>query len=420
VLTAAAALAAALAAGEGLARIDALFPGAVYSASAMRAHLERLVAAADYGDLLQFAPSPNAGDPSDHRPIPDPWSGWTSPAHVERFAAASAWFGGSEHATSFDVLVLGGSFAAQFGNRLADAHLPALLPAGSAVDRPVRLWNLAHAAQKQPSHLHRLTTALAAGWQPDLVLLVDGFNEVAIGAQNAEAGIAVQQPSVAFWESLARAGDIDGGALDRLVEIRAAQIALAKRARAGLDAGLWRSALASRVWLARLASPKARLAAAREHHRDWLALDRGRVAVRGPRVEPVADPAAPAGVREAVRAWREAARQTRWICDGHGVPLVHVVQPALDDEGAKLTAPEERRFVTGEGIWPRAIQSGYPLLRTAIAELASEGVLVHDATRIYAQVAEPLFVDACHLNERGYDLLTAAVATWAQAAHGGY
>lgn len=405
---------------EGVARIDALFPGKPYDASAMRGFLADRAASTDYGDQSTFAVVSPSGDPHAYRPVPDPWSGWTSPAHIELVGRGTRWFRNGRDAETFDVLLLGGSFAAQFGNLNAQrlrawiGDLPEVAP------RRVEIWNLSVAAQKQPSHLHRLTGLLALGWKPDLVVCIDGYNELALSAENAAAGVDPVQPSAAFWGAMARAGDVDSRVLDLLVVMRAAQVRTAARARSGLRFGVWHSALLSRAWSAWMAGPQAEFGAARAQYTAWLGTDDAQIAVRGPAPIPAgADRpagAAPPGVAEGVAAWAGASRDLQAICAARRIPLVHALQPGLDDEGSKPASPEELRTNVLTATWRESIRAGYPVLRGTRDALEREGVVVRDGSRLFAERPETLYVDGCHLNDRGYELYGLAVAEWIRSA----
>jgi len=402
-------------------RIDTLFPGQAYAASSMRGFLESRAAAANYGDLANFTASTPNGEPRAFRPVPDPWSGWTSPAQLRLVERGTHWFRSGEHADTYDVVLLGGSFAAQFGN-LNHERLPAWLADHPAVgSRRVQIWNLAVAAQKQPSHLNRLNGLLGLGWKPDLVLCIDGYNELAISAENVAFGADPVQPAVAHWGAMARAGDIDTAALDRLVDMRMAQSRVASRARLGLSLDVWRSALLSRAWSAWMAGPQATHSAARARYGAGLGSGEGSIAVRGP--APLAADAArdaegaTPGVAEGVAAWAEAVRSMRAICAVRGLTLVHAIQPGLDDVGSKPASDEETRTNALTPAWRASIRSGYPLLRASRDALEREGVHVHDGSRLFADRTETLYTDGCHLNDRGYEIYGLEVVGWIRRAH---
>src|SRR5690606_30828242 len=105
------------------------------------------------------------------------------------------------------------------------------------------------------------------------------------------------------------------------------------------------------------------------------------------------------------------------ICADRDIPYIHVLQPTLHDAGSKpLTAGE---VATGAAVrhWREGTRAGYPLLRAAGEELAARGVHFYDASRIFADVEETLYYDACHFNERGSSLLVDALTADLRREH---
>ncbi len=393
--------------GESICRIDALFPGDGYDSDRMRGFLLEHSRSSNFGDQLAYVPRDDGVDLRQHRNVLDPWSGWTTPWLLEQTAMGRDIFRARPNRKAFDVLLLGGSFAAQFGNE-SNARLRTRIAEHLGVEGPpVLLWNFAVAAQKQPSQLHRLTALLAEGWQPDLVLCVDGYNELALSAENAASGADPVYPILGFWGPLARAGDADPQYLDLLLDVRGAQHRTAGRADLGLRFGLWRSAFTSRLLSGWISIADRELRAARERSSAWKDDATRKDTVLGPIPHRGAGALAaldPPGMYEGAEAWIESARNLRAICDRRGVPLVHIVQPGLDDAGSKPATEEELRTNRMAGPWLRAIQNGYPLLRERIERLAREGIVVVDGTRVFEGNTETLYTDGCHLNPRGYEL----------------
>jgi lysophospholipase L1-like esterase len=171
-----------------------------------------------------------------------------------------------------------------------------------------------------------------------------------------------------------------------------------------------------------MAGPQADFRSARARYTAWLGTDEAQIAVRGPApidVEAAPDRpagAAPPGVAEGVAAWADAARNLRAICAWRRIPLVHALQPGLDDVGSKPASPEEMRTNALSSPWRESIRTGYPLLRASRDALEREGVPVRDGSRLFAERTETLYVDGCHLNDRGYEIYGLEVAGWIQSA----
>ena len=53
---------------------------------------------------------------------------------------------------------------------------------------------------------------------------------------------------------------------------------------------------------------------------------------------------------------------------------------------------------------------GYPMLRAMGRTLRNRGIAFLDCTRVFENVPETLYLDACHFNEKGNLLLAEAIA----------
>jgi hypothetical protein len=386
-------------------RIDAFFPLAHFDSALAKKHFElRREAGADQTLALYSAPDPG-GEQSSVRPRPHPYFGWTSEREVRVAEEQGRWFETRESAGTFDVFVLGGSVAAEFGNRAGPALQHGLAQLPALAGRAPRVWNNAYGGYKAPQTGNLLAWLFALGQAPDAVVLIDGFNEVAVGMTNAHSGMHPQMPSFEFWGGLAHGKAVDARSLDLLVEVQTAQRAEQAIARTAVGWGFHHSALLTRITLSRLAVKRRAFNDALGRYLEAMRPPAGDVAVRGPEFD-----AAPESVAAAaVRGWTENARLVEALCKAHGVAFVHVLQPTLYDAGSKPMTSDEQRAVDGPSNWKEGVRHGYPRLREAGALLRGAGASCVDLTRMFETTSEPMYVDMCHLNEAGYARLAKAV-----------
>lgn len=386
-------------------RIDALFPGQKYTSAGARLRFSVRAEAAEHELEAYAAPEPKAGAGTLNAFL-HPFLGWSDTRSFETLAEETNWYSKPKSDQTFDVLVLGGSVAADFGNR-ERRKLIELLQADSRLSaRHVRVWNEGHAGYKEPQPLHALEWMIAMGHRPDAVVLIDGFNEVAIACSNVDAQVHPLYPYAENWGVLVRGKGIDVQGLDFLLAMRAAQSREQALARRALDRGYAHSALLTRLTLSRMAHQRRAFEAARDAYLAYLVAHTEDPAVRGPPYEGDARQA----LDVAVRCWTESARALHDLCARRGLVEVHVLQPALEDAGAKQLTTKELHNTTGGGTWTTAVRTGYPLLRQAGAALAAEGLPFDDATRLFEHESESVYVDMCHLNERGNDMMAGFVA----------
>lgn len=333
------------------------------------------------------------GKPEPEQRVSHPYFGWAGSRIEERITRYAESFR-EDDAGRLDVLILGGSVAALFV-RAASEDLIELLQADERYrEREVRILNLASGSLKQPQHEIRLAVALDRGWRPELVLLIDGFNELVYPVQNAQFGVEPTFPAFTMWGPV-----IGGDVLDAETVGAIYAREHAGRGAARLHARFERYGLAFSALLSELAWERMRRLRS-EHVAATERLVAARAARAGLPGARGLEPGDAELLAVGVEAWREGSRSIAALCAARGVAFVHVLQPVRDDVGAKPLTAEERADVAPDN-WIEAVRAGYPLLRAAGAELASAGVRFVDASRLFEHEPETMFTDRCHLNLRG-------------------
>ena len=273
--------------------------------------------------------------------------------------------------------------------------------------RGKRVWIECYAlgGYKQPQSLLALDYALARGERFDLVLTLDGFNEVALpSGENLRMGVNPFYPR--SWNVLA--STVLGPRVLRL----SGEIAYLEGRRsswAGLcDGALAWSSLCHVLWQAEDRRLGRRVS---ELDRQLLAAKTRRsFALDGP-----AFPYKPQGrrtYRELVAMWSRSAELMAGVCRARGIPYFHFLQPNQYVPGSKPMGEAERKvaFDPNHPYRP-AVERGYPLLTEAGKGLAASGVRFHDLTRIFATREEPLYFDGCcHVNMRGSQIMASEIA----------
>lgn len=304
------------------------------------------------------------------------------------------------------ILIVGGSVAATFAE-LGAPRLAELLRADPRLaGREPRFLDFARAAAKQPQQLTTVAYLASMGLAFDLVLAIDGFNEVAIGSYNHQRGTNPAYPWHDKWLALALGAGGDPLAHELEQRLRASRRELLQRSRAARESAFLGSALLGSLTLARLRALHAGMARDQE---AWLARSQEReipAHLLGPPFE--------GGGRDAleflVRHWRESSFSIHALCAARGVRYLHVLQPALHDQGSKPLRPEELEGAAAHPSWIEGVRAGYPLLREAGEELRARGLCFLDASGVFREVEERIYRDACHFGERGNELLAEAIA----------
>ena len=263
------------------------------------------------------------------------------------------------------------------------------------------LLELAFGGQRQPQQVMIAAHTLLLGGEFDLIINLDGVNEVAgSGGQNPQDGIF---PFFSGrWHRLAKPSAEEILLAGRLAALRREQSRLAA---AGTLAPLRRSALFGLGNRYRQERNAARIS---QRNHELAALKSPySLEKHGPRSRRAAEELRP----EVARFWYRSSLTLAQLAATAGADYYHFLQPNQYVPDSKPFSPEERESAYAPfGFYKPLIEQGYPLLREFNKDLTDAGVNYFDLTGIFADNRETLYIDACcHLNDRGYELLAAAM-----------
>lgn len=306
------------------------------------------------------------------------------------------------------IAITGGSVAMSFYYNGSRPLRKALMASGEFEGKTIRFVCLALQGFKQPQQLMALTYMLAQGQRFDMVINLDGFNEVVLPVvDNFSAGVSPIYPR--SWNLYAL--DRLGGETLTLI----ARQEIIRQERAGLRRLLsvpilkWSNAALAVVAL--LDERKARA----QNEVGW----RLRQALEGssprPEIQGPAYDAPLASANEAlarsVSIWQTCSIQMHWLCAANGVRYAHFLQPNQYVPDSKKFTEAERREAYREGPYRDAAMAGYPYLAASGEMLREAGVAFTDLTDVYVGVSERIYVDdCCHVNELGNRLLAQRIA----------
>ncbi len=311
---------------------------------------------------------------------------------------------------TFNVYVVGGSLALDF---YLDAHayladkLGSLPAAQGKVVKPICL---SLGGMKQPQQLLLLNYLFSIGAEPDLVIVLDGFNEVVLPMiENLPGGVNPYFPrkwqvygaSSVDMEFAAHVGDI--ASRREAVEDSLAAMAQSPARKSSLAVALWQRAHQGKV-LARTQSEQALQA---------LMQKRGEEPNRQLSGPDITAQGKEAQIRECAEVWYRCSMQTWALCQSKGVAYAHFLQPNQYVADSKpLSAWEKENAIGPPGyLWRIAATHGYPLLVGQGEALAAAGVPFVDLTDAYQDVTETIYKDnCCHINDEGNRILADRIA----------
>ena len=273
-------------------------------------------------------------------------------------------------------------------------------------DREIQIIRMAMSGYKQPQQLMQLNYLLALGAEFDVVVNVDGYNEMALAVcENYDSNVFVAYPRM--WH--ARMQDVVDPRVYslsyRLLQTRATRQQLATDR---LDSPLSWSSTLNLIWHfrnQRLENQLLELGTDLRRQKNTAGLGFGRL---GPSQLSSGEEGA---YRDAVEVWKNCSRQMHRLCRGNGIVYVHCLQPNQYFPGSKPMGETERLLAwIDRQKYGESIAKGYPLLISQGKSLRDEGIAFQDLTMLFSKIEDPIYADPfCHYNQHGNDLLAAAV-----------
>jgi hypothetical protein len=273
--------------------------------------------------------------------------------------------------------------------------------------RQVKLVCGAMAGYKQPQQLMALTYFLALGSEFDVVVSIDGFNEVGLPYQeNVLAGVNPYFPR--SWNAYARKA-LDKRTVYKVSEISRIQDHRMNLARLSNSPVLRRSSFAVMALQRFDERASGRLKRLNADIQAILTEERSRdFQVTGPEfnftsLDQLFD--------QLVEIWSSSSRQMARLARANGFRYYHFLQPNQYDQGSKvLTENELTRAYLPRHPWRMAGARGYPRLRAAGIALSESGVAFADLSMLFRDVPGDIYADnCCHYNDVGNRMLAVAV-----------
>jgi hypothetical protein len=302
--------------------------------------------------------------------------------------------------------IVGGSVAGQLGTWHSERLRTALMALPRFAGRTIDFVKLGLPGYHQPQQVQQLTWLLAQGGELDILINLDGFNEVAVpAALNRPKGVHALFPM--NWSMVALdVPDLDIrrhiGAVTYLQEERQTRAARFR------EAAWSRSALARLLWKVqdnRLAQASARHAWALQQFKS----DETPFFIRGPESghAPEED-----YIPWCVAVWKRSSLALQALCDAFDIQYIHVLQPnQYLPESKPLSTEEKTTAYDAESPYREVVEKGYPLLREAGKELTQSGILFYDLALLFKDNTDTFYTDnCCHFNAAGNELLSQAIA----------
>ncbi|MDX6289267.1 MAG: hypothetical protein QOH42_1066 [Blastocatellia bacterium] len=312
----------------------------------------------------------------------------------------------------FVIGLFGGSVSQQVGLWEMGSHLLAntLRRLPFLKDKEIILLNFAVGAYKQPQQLLVLSYFLSIGQEFDMVVNIDGFNEIALGYGNNKSGIDLAMPAgflIAPLDDLANK-DFSSDQLMLTLEVEQIRNEL-QDALTRLNSCRFATCYAFRWGYVKYLDSQYRAKVeAIGQPRTGDSASHSLIGLN--RIDtPLDDQEA---IRQIGELWANSSMAMNEQLTSRKIPYLEIIQPnQYHATGRHFTEQELKTAIDKSGLTREAIAKGYPVLLSKVGSLRAAGVNVVDAVNIFDQVTETVYFDnCCHLNERGQQIFVEYIA----------
>lgn len=313
------------------------------------------------------------------------------------------------------VAITGGSVAAYAGAWGRKAFIEGLSHIPAFKDREIVLLNFGQAAYKQPQQIMVIGDILSQGGALDLLINIDGFNEIALPRGHDAFGLGVSPFFPQIWK-LTSETNFSRDAMVHLGRIALLQENRTKWAKYA-GSSPWRySVTATTVWQI-MDNSLAKQKAALEKNLGQSAETKasGSVPTTADMRTSLGPPHALKDARALYEAsaslWARASVMLNNMVASQGGLYVHVLQPNQYFPGSRPIGADDAKIALNPmSFYKPEVERGYPYMRSAGQSLLQSGIHFYDLTALFKDYPAPVYVDnCCHFSKEGNIKLVQAI-----------
>lgn len=310
----------------------------------------------------------------------------------------------------FIVGVFGGSVASNYSiyevkNRVLEKYIKTI---PGLEDKEVIILSLAVGGYKQPQQLLILNYMLSLGQTFDLVINLDGFNEVALTTLNNQRQLDLTMPSPAHIEPLTGLANnsLSDKALKTLLKIKENKEQLTDALETLKDCQFATCYSVMSVYVQSLG---------KDYRRNIRRFERARTRPLDEDSESVIffykqEDVIPDSefYQQAAQYWAETSKLMYDVLSANNIPYLQVLQPnQYWKTERKFSEAEQKIAWVDDSPYEKGVKWGYPLLLQQVNELKANNINILNAVNIFDATPEPVYIDnCCHYNPRGEEILS--------------
>jgi len=281
-------------------------------------------------------------------------------------------------------------------------------------NKEIIILNFGNGGYKQPQQLLVLNYFLALGQELDLVINIDGFNEVSLSNLNNKAQVEIGMPSVQHIQPLAGLANnnLSPEAMSSIVQINDNK----KQLKAGIDKlQTCQLALCHAVTSLQVKQLVNNYQQAVVKYDSQVKQSNPDTANSGivyiPKADSVFEDAA--AFDKMASIWYESSIGMNQILSSRKIKYFHFIQPnQYYPTKRAFTAKEKEIAIDNKSAYIEGVKKGYPVLLSKVDDLQKARVNIFNAVNILDNTKETVYKDACcHYNSVGEEVLANYVAS---------
>lgn len=300
------------------------------------------------------------------------------------------------------VATFGGSMAYHLIPHSVDEIERALRTYPPYKDKEIVFVRLALPGFKQPQQLMALTYFLSLGAEFDVLINLDGFNEVALPAgENIPQHIFPAYPR-SWAQRFSSRLELEKGAVEYLQTKRDQYKELYQ------STPLHWSRTITLAWALVDKNMQEKIERRRINFMDDSPLEKPleefiRYQLTGPPYTPANTGAL---LQDLADIWSHSSQQMGMLARANGMRYFHFLQPNQYVKNSKPMNEQEQKTALGNTMYGPWIERGYSYLQEEGKKLQAKGVYFTDLSMIFKDHKEPLYVDpCCHVSRAAYDIM---------------
>ncbi|MDY7023836.1 MAG: hypothetical protein SWJ54_21230, partial [Cyanobacteriota bacterium] len=313
--------------------------------------------------------------------------------------------------------IFGGSVASDFSvNETIDpSHSRTLTQKLKALpkfkNKEIIILNFANGGYKQPQQLLILSYFLSRGQKFDLVINIDGFNEIALSPLNNQAKLDIAMPSFQHFQPLTSLVNLDLSAIISMGEVIKLRQNISQANRQLSQCYFAGCHVFNQLKLQFLLNTYYQYIENFEKEQIVKTLadnsSENSLILLTQQSQVLEDDIA---IHQAVNNWFESSLMMSHVLSMRQIPYFHFIQPNQHYPTQRVFSSEEKRMIR-DSPYRQAAQNGYPVLISKFEQMQNDDLNLFNSVKILDQTPKTVYRDSCcHYNQLGQDILTDSVA----------